>query len=210
MARRFEQLTHGAPQSMRPREGDPNPRNYRLIAELYQRLKTNYDSRCDYWTAGDFHYGEMEMKRLASRRRSRLLRWLHSHAGLVAWYKYASEYGESYVRPSLWLSLVLLLFTVLYPAVGLRTDTNPSKQAVETLTYSHPLKSANDTRGVWRARLDLMLNSGLTTVEVALLQRNPSYEPSYRRGRLLMLLELVLSSTLGALVLLAVRRQLKR
>ena len=39
--------------------GDPAKLNYSLIAELYRQLKKNYDDRRDYWTAGDFHYGEM-------------------------------------------------------------------------------------------------------------------------------------------------------
>src|SRR5437899_2444668 len=45
--------------------------DFLVINELYQRLTKNYDDRKDYWTAGDFHYGKMEMKRLAmpSRRR---------------------------------------------------------------------------------------------------------------------------------------------
>ena len=217
VAKRFEQLTHGVPLSLQSREHDPNPRNYRVIAELYQRLKKNYDAHCDYWTAGDFHYGEMEMKRLASPRRNKILRWLHTHMGLVAWYKYASEYGESYMRPALWLLLVLLVFTLLYPLAGLHSGSNLSisgaagqETVVENLTYQYPLLGAEDRRSVWRARLDLVMNSGLTSLEVALLQKNPAYEPRYRGGRLLMLLELVLTSTLGALFLLAVRRQFKR
>ncbi len=49
-----------------PKQGNPDERDYGLVAELYQQLKKNYDDKCDYWTAGDFHYGEMEMKRLSS------------------------------------------------------------------------------------------------------------------------------------------------
>jgi uncharacterized protein YjbI with pentapeptide repeats len=223
LSERWEHFTHGAPMSLQPGEGDPNPRNYRLVAELYQRLKKNYDARCDYWTAGDFHYGEMEMKRLASPRRNRLLRWLHSHLGLVAWYKYASEYGESFIRPTLWLSFVFLFFTFLYPLVGLHSNADSGgtpttgrtwvgREVSGSLTYLHPLqdRDSQDARAISRARLDLLMNSGLTSLEVALLQRNPTYEPSYRRGRLLMLLEQIATSTLVALFLLAVRRQFKR
>ena len=81
-----------------------------------------------------------------------------------------------------------------------------------SLTYLHPLqdRDSQDARAISRARLDLLMNSGLTSLEVALLQRNPTYEPSYRRGRLLMLLEQIATSTLVALFLLAVRRQFKR
>jgi uncharacterized protein YjbI with pentapeptide repeats len=57
---------------LRPEKDTRNDRKYVVIAELYQQLKKNYDDRRDYWTAGDFHYGEMEMKRLACPR----LTWL--------------------------------------------------------------------------------------------------------------------------------------
>ena len=50
--------------------------NYTLVAELYQQLKKNYDDKRDYWTAGDFHYGEMEMKRLATPQPNLLSRWI--------------------------------------------------------------------------------------------------------------------------------------
>ena len=40
-------------------------RDYRAVAQIYQQLKKNYDARLDYWTGNEFHFGEMEMKRLA-------------------------------------------------------------------------------------------------------------------------------------------------
>ena len=39
-------------------------RNYKAIARTYQQLKKNYDARLDYWTADQFHFGEMEMQRV--------------------------------------------------------------------------------------------------------------------------------------------------
>lgn len=94
---------------------EPDERDYGLIAETYQQLKKNYDNRQDYWTAGDFHYGEMEMQRLHSPSKNRAVRWLHQNLGLVAWYRYASEYGESYVRPLLALLVVLIVFYSALP-----------------------------------------------------------------------------------------------
>jgi hypothetical protein len=93
-------------------------RNYGLIAEIYQQLKRNYDAKGDYLTAGHWHYGEMEMKRLHSRWRWRPLRWLSQHSSLVALYKYASAYGESYTLPLIWLCVVLVGFAFLYPVLG--------------------------------------------------------------------------------------------
>jgi len=56
--------------------------DYRAVAQIYQQLKKNYDSRLDYWTANEFHYGEMEMKRLAV---PRWRRWL-SFINLYRWF----------------------------------------------------------------------------------------------------------------------------
>jgi hypothetical protein len=58
-------LDKEATTALLPDADSQDSRNYGLVAELYQQLKKNYDDRRDYWTAGDFHYGEMEMKRLA-------------------------------------------------------------------------------------------------------------------------------------------------
>jgi hypothetical protein len=216
---------------LEPGENDPNERNYRLIAELYHRLKRKYDAECDYWTAGDFHYGEMEMKRLYSSRRNKALRWLHRSLGLVACYKYASDYGESYVKPGLWLAPVLLIFALLYPVTGLDLVQSPAAPTCVTqqapappvkvppastcsssksLTYRCPWPNALEQPSVWGARGHLLGNSLITSLYVAAFQRDLQYQPSYPGGRLLALAEVLLTSTLGALFLLAVRRQFKR
>jgi uncharacterized protein YjbI with pentapeptide repeats len=225
-------LKHGAAWDLRAVEGDPDRRNYRLIAELYQQLKKNYDDRRDYWTAGDFHYGEMEMKRLALAPAGRILRrvgsiigasrldasrrWLHQKLGLVAFYKYASAYGESYVRPALCLLLVLLVSAALYPVAGLRYDVTrdraavvaPGRPAAHLLTYWHPLWGSGDKRP-W-PRLALWGNSLMSTLNVAIFRKDLTYEPRYPWGDVLALAEQILTSTLVALFLLAVRRQFKR
>jgi hypothetical protein len=64
-------------------------RDYRAVAQLYQQLKKNYDSRLDYWTANEFHFGEMGMKRLVTPTEGRLLwlrRWMHPWLSLTARY----------------------------------------------------------------------------------------------------------------------------
>jgi len=223
-------LSDNAAEALRLYEGEREERNYRVIAELYQRLKKNYDDRCDYWTAGDFHYGEMEMKRLSSPLKSKALRWVHRNLGLVAWYRYASEYGESYVRPGLWLIPVLLGFALLYSAAGLLFDSGRGAPATIAsqgvtlpdgssragmspcagqLSYWCPWPGGADPH-VWRARGRPFGNSVMTSLYVAAFQKDLTYQPSYPWGRLLALIEVVLTSTLGALFLLAVRRQFKR
>lgn len=72
---------------LEPREGEHKRRNYRLMAEVYHQLKVNYDSKGDPWTAGEFHYGEMEMKRRWSRWQKPVLRWLGQNFALTALYR---------------------------------------------------------------------------------------------------------------------------
>ncbi len=247
-------LEHETAGALRPQENNPDQRDYGLIAELYQQLKKNYDDRKDYWTAGDFHFGEMEMKRLSSRRKDRALRGLHRYLGLVAWYKYASQYGESYVRPAFLLVGVLLAFALAYPAVGLHFDaskealpsalsppasSNPSASpqrsapekdlprgrdasavkapgaadapSIVALTYGQPLPpETTGSTGKWPARVRLFGHSFLTALYISTLQKELVYEPVYPWGRLLALLQLLVTSTLFALFLLALRRQFRR
>jgi uncharacterized protein YjbI with pentapeptide repeats len=223
-----------------PDVGGADERNYRLIAELYQQLKKNYDDRRDYWTAGDFHYGEMEMKRLATPQPNRLSRWLkniglagprfevfrrrwHQHFGLPAWYKYASQYGESYNVPLLWIVGVVSLFMFLYPLLGLQPALRVAGgQAVARGSLSHDANvpelsyhnyihyESLQPGGEKLSFAALLGHSLMTSVGVAALQRDLAYEPSYPWGRALSWLELALTSALIALFLLAVRRQFRR
>jgi hypothetical protein len=205
--------------------GNPNDRNYDLIAELYQQLKKNYDDKRDYSTAGDFHYGEMEMKRLSSPQRNPVLRWLYRNLGLVAWYKYASDYGESYVTPFLRLLIVLVLFTFIYPACGLHrvssekgTPSRPVAQTTSLTTNTDVISYANFFQFLTaypgsklRGTVGFFVQNAMTSVSVASLRRDfADYEPQSVSSRLAALIELLLTSTLVALFLLAVRRQFRR
>lgn len=185
--------------ALKPEHNDPNERKYGLIAELYQQLKKNYDSKGDYWPAGDFHYGEMEMKRLYSSRHNWVLRAFHRHMGLVAWYRLASQYGESYWRPAAWLLLVIAIAASIYPLFGLEQKR---ANGVVKSTYSSETTS--------ESRLCLIGNSLVTAFSIAALQKELEYEPAYPWGRIVELSEALLTSTLIALFLLALRRQFKR
>jgi uncharacterized protein YjbI with pentapeptide repeats len=192
----------------------PDERDYGLIAETYQQLKKNYDGRQDYWTAGDFHYGEMEMKRLHSPRKNKAVRWLHRHLGLVAWYRYASEYGESYGRPLLALLVVLVVFTLLFPIPGMvfnKPDGSNPPPPFPLLNYGDFSTYIRSYKGpAWIATLAFFGHSLMTALSVAGFQKELIYQPAYPWGRALALFELLLTSTLIALFLLALRRQFRR
>jgi hypothetical protein len=215
----------GITEALHAGQGDPNERNYGLIAEIYRQLKKNYDDRRDYSTAADFYYGEMEMKRLASPHRIRAFRWWHRNLGLVAWYKYASAYGGSYIRPVVMLLVVLFSFTMLFPWAGLDQSEKPPNSVAAVAGRQNPppcaiseLSYRNFTDFIraypggrkWVAPVAFFGNSLMTALSVAGFQKELKYEPSYPWGRALALMELLLTSTLIALFLLAVRRQFTR
>ncbi len=209
-------LGYGSPEitlspagDLKPGPGSSSERNYRLVSELYQRLERNYDSSGDYTTAGDFHHGKMEMKRLETKIRSQKLRWLKRNLGLVAWYKYASEYGESYVRPALWLLGMVFALGLLYPLLGLRYNGTRGTAVPLVLRYGSSCPDqSTDRTCIGPARL--AGNGLMASLQTATFQKDFTYEPAYPWGKLLALIELLLVSTLVGLFLLAVRRQFKR
>jgi hypothetical protein len=136
--------------------------------------------------------------------------------GLAAWYKYVSQYGESYLRPLLVLGLVLLLFTLLYPTAGLRYSLGKDQHvasaasATDVLTYGRPFLPGKDYSGWFSAEGRLFGNSLLTALDVAAFQKERAFEPVYPWGRVLALVEMLFTSTFFALLVLALRRQFRR
>jgi uncharacterized protein YjbI with pentapeptide repeats len=185
-------------------------RDYRAIAQVYQQLKKSYDVRLDYWTANEFHFGEMEMRRLAAPTKGRLLRlrrWLPRQLSLSAWYRYASDYGNSYVKPMLWLPVVLLVFGGLFPlpGAGLRRSNAQSKE-----TYASAWQAGNSrSQRLWQ-EVRLSGKGFLTAVDTATFQKSTEYAPAYPWGRVLAVIETMFTSSLFALFLLAIRRQFRR
>jgi uncharacterized protein YjbI with pentapeptide repeats len=211
----------GVTEALRTGQSDPDDRNYGLVAETYRQLKKNYEDSRDYPTAGDFYYGEMEMRRLASPQRVRAFRWWHRNLGLVAWYKYASAYGGSYIRPFVMLLVVISIFTLAFPWAGLDRNEyarpaasvprrTPDPIATSELSYKCFGRFVGAYSGNWFGTAAFFGNSFMTVLSVAGFQKELKYEPGYPCGRALALLETLLTSTLVALFLLAVRRQFTR
>ncbi len=112
-------------------ENLPNTGDYESVENLYQQLKKNFEERRDYETAGDFHIGEMEMRRYKFKAEVRdrnkggnfLTKFLFSiwnwttfntaRRFLLYWYFMFSEYGEKPGRVFTWF-LLIPIFAVLY------------------------------------------------------------------------------------------------
>jgi len=204
-------LDHEQASTLRLEDGS---RDYGLIAQLYQQLKKNCDDRLDYWAADHFHFGEMEMQRLAVPTTGPLLglrQFYHRNLSLVAWYRRGSSYGNAYVRPAVWLLVVLVVFSLLFPLTGLqKASPNSIAPAPAPLTYRSVWAAQSSLHDKVWAGAKLVGKSALVTLDTATFQRSPEYTPAYPYGRVLAIVETLLTATLLALFLLAVRRQFRR
>jgi hypothetical protein len=114
---------------------------YGEVERLYRNLKMNYIKEGDYKNAGDFHYGEMEMHRRASKWRWFLLYWYNI-------YRFLSGYGE---RPSWalgWLAVFLTGMAGLVWGLGLEVG-NPSHMASFGDSFIYLLQKATLQRPTW-------------------------------------------------------------
>lgn len=139
-------------------------------------------------------------------------------------YKYVSNYGESYSKPLKILLVFVAFFTLLFPLAGLDPSSNgpqlvisigasqfPPRPVQVQLSYrqfSNFVNQYPDRR--WFGYASFFGNSLMTVLSVAGFQKELKYQPSYPLGRALGLLELLVTSSLIALFLLALRRQFKR
>lgn len=80
---------------------------YEKAATVCRRLRQNLESRLRYVEAGHFFVREMEIRRKNVRTRNRVIRWLRTNVfSALAWYKYFSNYGESYQRIIPWIIFI--------------------------------------------------------------------------------------------------------
>jgi uncharacterized protein YjbI with pentapeptide repeats len=133
------------------------------VERLYRHLKQNYESQRDYGRAGDFYYGEMEMKR----------RQLNPLGQIPFWiYRILSGYGESYPRALFWLIVMWLLFAVLFTVVGYTDEWGNHADLWRSLIYSAqsmtPFHEPNITfHSAWGKAIKLVA-SVLGVIQIAL------------------------------------------
>jgi hypothetical protein len=141
----------------------------------------------------------------------KLRRLWHPHCSMLAWYRRVSDYGNSYRKPLVWLISVLILFALGYPLFGLQ---HTSPVFIETYHSVWPTIPHSDIRidgtAGYVSEAELIAKSFMVSVETAGLQKGTEFVPTYPYGRALALFELLLTSTLFAIFLIAVRRQFRR
>jgi len=174
--------------------------DYPLIAQVYKRLRANYEENLNYAEAGDFHIGEMECRRKSYKT------WFGRNLFLTALYKYVSHYGESYRRPLfLWIVPILLLFPILFMYSGIEGVTQGRSPYL--IDYDFDLTSFSLNKTVWEKDY---LKSFVYSLSVFSLVRDKQCRPIDNWGHFWMVLESILSPVLIAFFLLALRRRFRR
>jgi uncharacterized protein YjbI with pentapeptide repeats len=172
-----------------PEQGDE--KEYALIGKLYRQLKHNYEEQRDPITAGDFHFGEMHMRRLSNPPKSRVLRFLRRNMSLLALYRWISGYGEDYVLAGAWILVAILAFALAFAYIpALALQSSPASAA------SLPMQ------GSW--------SRFWYSVMCFLLRGDRPLQPVHPAGHYLSVAEGVIGPALIAMFVLALNRRFKR
>lgn len=98
-------------------EKKPYSTTYGAVAQLYRRLRLNYENNYRFSEAGEFFIGEMEMLRLDvnknNEKKSNIVLRLKKNVSFLGLYKLLSLYGESYIRPMIWALIVIVSYPML-------------------------------------------------------------------------------------------------
>ncbi len=171
-------------------------RSFERLEWLYRQLKDNYEKRRDFPQAGEFYYGEMEMKRLS--------RWYRRFTpfSLTTLYWALSGYGERTFR-ALAVFVILLIAASFFATVPrckfIRADytTNARQEQLSETTVQAGLDYSDALEYSFR--------------ELTLVARESSrFRPASREARLLTLAQNVLGPVQLGMFLLAIRRRFRR
>jgi hypothetical protein len=156
------------------------------IERLYRELKQNHEDRRDYERAGDFHYGEKEMRR-QNPDTARGLRFF------LTLYRLFSDYGEGYLKPLGWAGLLFVASTIGYMWWGLRLKDGSSR-----LAWTYPWINPGD----W-------LRAAYYSFRVMILLKPDDWGP-LGYAQLVNTFQTLLGPTFLGLFALALRQRLKR
>lgn len=154
------------------------------LAQLYRRLKQNYENQRNHGPAGDFHFREKEMRRLNSFT-PKTTRFL------LALYRILSGYGER-LWASGWLVGLVITSAILSILAGLEVNMSATKTRLLGWTSSD-------------------FGWGVVYSLQAALFRKPAFASTVNAwGAFVQTLTMVLGPLFLALFALAVRRRLRR
>lgn len=105
-------------------------------AETYRQLKVNFDKKGNSIDAGNFHYGEMEMRYFACGRIRRLF-------SIIGIYRFLSGYGERPVQSLLVMITSFCILVGLHLIVGFRVENSTIKYHLD-LSYPFGFPSTQE------------------------------------------------------------------
>ena len=169
---------------------------YAVVEETCRALKKHFEDRRNFLVAGDFHEGEMEMRRLAKGS------WGRNFLSVEAVYWRLSRYGQRWLRPLGWLIGLIFAAAVVYSATGLQLSGSGSGIRWK-LEQELSSKSFFDLLYVYAHSL-------LYSVSVSALMRGVVATPTHFLGLFVQTLQFILGPLLLFLIGLAIRRRLRR
>ncbi len=172
--------------------------HYKDQIRLYVQLKKNFESERNFIEAGDWFYREMETRRAeALSTGSEGIRFLKTLIAPISLYKWASKYGESYWKPFGWLLVVWSFFSGLYFYSGFAIGSDKINYNWEWMALSG--QNVQD-----------FLQAMLCSLGVMSFQAGRSIELSSSWSVFCSIVQLILTTILVPLFLLAVRRKFRR
>jgi len=172
-------------------EVEDEPKDYALIGKLYRQLKHNYEEQRDHITAGDFHFGEMHMRRLSNPWKNGFWRFLKRNLSFLAFYRWISGYGEDYILAGLWIIGVIVAFSLAFAYIA-TFALQPSPASAASL----PMQ--NFWSRFWYSLMCFLLRG------------DRPLQPMHPAGHYLSVAEGVIGPPLIALFILALNRRFKR
>jgi len=152
------------------------------VERVYRDLKTNHKESGDHERAGDFHYGEKEMRRRNPR--APLM-----HRFFLNLYRILSGYGERYLRPLGWVFGLLIVCTIGYMFLGI---------------------APKDGAPFGIANTECWFKVGLYSLQVMTLQRPTELQPIGVWSTAIKTFQSIVGPIILGLFALALRQRLKR
>ncbi len=208
------------PVQLRDETTEEGIRSPAQVERLYRQLRHNLEENKNFPDAGQFYYGEMQMRRKQMRWPQWPLLWPEkSHwlrrnvFSMPAIYYWSSGYGQRPVWALGWILLLLMGLSGANMVAGLHLDGDYPKE----LFSGPPLIDWMWGGAAWPSRVELQMAAHdfgfalLHTIQVATFSRIRWYLPiNAGWGETINLLTVLLLPLLAALFVLAVRRRFKR
>ncbi len=171
-------------------------RSHASVEETCRAFKKHFEDRRNYLVAGDFHEGEMEMRRLAKGT------WGRRLLSIEAVYWLLSRYGQSWLRPLACFIALNLIAAVIYSFSGLQLESERAPMRLEITAEPSPILMLES--------LFIYLHAFLYSFSVSALLRGVYATPTSLVGLLLQTVQFILGPLLILLIGLAIRRRVRR